>query len=55
MSLATAGPGGAPSVRYVLLKGYDERGFVFYTNYDSAKVGWGVDHDAVDPGAMVRV
>lgn len=29
MSLATATPGGATSVRYVLLKGYDERGFVW--------------------------
>lgn len=30
--------GAQVSVRYVLLKGYDERGFVFYTNYDSEKV-----------------
>ena len=37
MALATAD--GSPSVRYVLLKGYDERGFVWYTNYDSSKVG----------------
>lgn len=37
MALATASSAGAPSVRYVLLKGYDERGFVWFTNYDSAK------------------
>lgn len=37
MALATATPGGAPSVRMVLLKGYDERGFVFYTNAQSRK------------------
>ncbi len=37
MSLATAGPEGMPSVRMVLLKGLDERGFVFYTNLDSQK------------------
>ena len=37
MSLATATPGGRPSVRLVLLKGHDERGFVFFTNYESRK------------------
>ena len=37
MALATATPDGVPSVRYVLLKAYDERGFVFYTNYASRK------------------
>ena len=37
MSLATADAGGRPSVRIVLLKGFDERGFTFYTNYDSRK------------------
>jgi pyridoxamine 5'-phosphate oxidase len=37
MTLATATPEGKPSARMVLLKGFDERGFVFYTNYDSRK------------------
>jgi pyridoxamine 5'-phosphate oxidase len=37
MQLATSGAEGNPSVRTVLLKGMDERGIVFYTNYDSAK------------------
>ena len=37
MTLATASATGAPSARIVLLKGADEDGFVFYTNYDSAK------------------
>ena len=37
MTLATAGRKGEPSARIVLLKGADEHGFVFYTNYDSAK------------------
>lgn len=37
MALATASRGGAPSVRFVLLKGADERGFVFYTNLRSPK------------------
>jgi len=36
-ALATATPDGIPSVRMVLLKGVDERGFVFYTNYESRK------------------
>ncbi len=37
MALATAGSDGFPDVRMVLLKGFDEAGFVFYTNLDSAK------------------
>lgn len=37
MSLATVDAGGRPNLRTVLLKGFDERGFVFYTNYESAK------------------
>jgi pyridoxamine 5'-phosphate oxidase len=37
MALATASPAGAPSARMVLNKGFDERGFVFYTNYASRK------------------
>lgn len=39
MALATATPGALPSVRMVLLKGHDERGFVFYTNAHSRKGG----------------
>jgi pyridoxamine 5'-phosphate oxidase len=37
MSLATVDSDGLPDVRMVLLKGCDERGFVFYTNFESAK------------------
>jgi pyridoxamine 5'-phosphate oxidase len=37
MSLATVDPDGMPDVRTVLLKGVDERGFVFYTNTESQK------------------
>jgi len=37
MTLATATPDGAPSARVVLLKGFDERGFVFFTDYRSRK------------------
>jgi pyridoxamine 5'-phosphate oxidase len=37
MILATATNDGKPSARTVLLKGYDERGFVFYTNYEGRK------------------
>lgn len=37
MTLATVGAGGRPSTRVVLIKGYDTRGIVWYTNYDSRK------------------
>jgi pyridoxamine 5'-phosphate oxidase len=37
MTLATASGGGVPSARMVLLKGLDERGFVFFTDYESRK------------------
>ena len=37
MALATVDPDGLPNVRMVLLKGFDQRGFVFYTNLDSTK------------------
>jgi len=37
MTLATATAAGKPSARMVLLKGFDARGFVFYTNYNSRK------------------
>lgn len=39
MTLATATRDGRPSARMVLLKGFDERGYVFYTNYESRKGG----------------
>src|SRR5579863_2020011 len=39
MTLATATPAGAPSLRAVLLKAVDARGFVFYTNLESRKSG----------------
>jgi len=37
MTLATANEQGVPSARIVLLKGYDERGFVFFSNHESKK------------------
>ena len=39
LSLGTASPGGRVSVRTVLLKDYDEIGFIFFTNYNSKKGG----------------
>lgn len=37
MTLATVGSAGRPASRYLLLRGLDDRGFQFFTNYDSAK------------------
>ncbi|MCR4266723.1 pyridoxamine 5'-phosphate oxidase [Nitratireductor sp. ZSWI3] len=37
VALATVDEDGMPNVRMVLLKGFDERGFVFYTNFESTK------------------
>ena len=37
MTLATVGPDGRPSTRVVLIKGWDERGIVWYSNYESRK------------------
>ena len=39
MTLATVDADGRPDARMVLLKGFDERGFRFFTNYESAKAG----------------
>ncbi len=50
MHLATSGTDGSPSVRVVLLKGFDERGFVFYTNLESQKGR----HLAADPRAELN-
>jgi pyridoxamine 5'-phosphate oxidase len=44
MTLATVGSDGRPSTRIVLVKGFDERGLVWYTNYDSRK-GRELAHD----------
>jgi len=37
IALATADGDGRPAVRHVLLRGFDDRGFVFFTNYESRK------------------
>jgi len=50
MTLATASKEGIPSARVVLLKDFDESGFVFYTNYDSQK---GRELDANPRAALV--
>ena len=50
MTLATVDPLGHPAARTVLLKGFDEQGFVFYTNYDSAK---GREIEAAPRAALV--
>jgi pyridoxamine 5'-phosphate oxidase len=49
MAVATADAEGRPSVRMILLKGHDERGFVFYSNLDSRKGG----ELAANPNAAV--
>ena len=50
MSLATVDADGLPNVRMVLMKGFDERGFVFYTNIDSQK---GHELDRTHKGALL--
>ena len=50
MAFASVDPDGLPNVRMVLLKGFDERGFVFYTNMDSQK---GRELDAHPKAALV--
>jgi pyridoxamine 5'-phosphate oxidase len=50
VALATAAADGAPSVRMVLAKGFDERGFVFYSNYASRK---GQELNANPRGALL--
>jgi pyridoxamine 5'-phosphate oxidase len=50
MTLATVDADGLPNARMVLLKDFDERGFVFYTNHDSQK---GRELDASPRGALV--
>ena len=50
MTLATATPDGRPSARMVLIKGADERGFVFFSNYESRK---GRELDANPYAALV--
>lgn len=49
MTLATSSADGVPSARIVLLKAYDERGFIFFTNYDSYKA----QHLAENPRASL--
>ncbi len=50
VALATTDADGLPNLRMVLMKGFDERGFVFYTNTDSAK---GVELDATRKAALL--
>ena len=50
VALATATPEGAPSARMVLMKGFDERGITFFTNYASRK---GVELEANPQAALV--
>lgn len=49
MALATASPDGEPSVRMLLLRAFDESGFVFFTNYESLKAR----HLAANPRAAL--
>lgn len=51
MALATATPGGLPSVRIVLLRGFDERGFAFYTSYQGRKA----NELALNPHAALAI
>ena len=62
MALATIGADGIPSCRMVLLSSFDERGFVFHTNYESRKAEDIAHHDSAtltfwwDPlGYQVRI
>jgi pyridoxamine 5'-phosphate oxidase len=50
MTVATVGADGKPSARVLLIKGVDERGFVFFTNYESQK---GLDLEANPHAALV--
>lgn len=50
MAVASVDPAGRPSVRLVLLRGHDESGFTFFTNYTSRK---GVELDATQVAAIV--
>jgi pyridoxamine 5'-phosphate oxidase len=50
MTLATSSPDGHPSARIVLLKGFDQRGFVFFTDYRSRK---GMELEANPRAALV--
>jgi pyridoxamine 5'-phosphate oxidase len=50
VAVASATPGGVPSLRMVLCKGYDSDGFVFFTNYGSRK---GVELDANPHAALL--
>lgn len=47
MALSTVDEEGAPSCRIVLLKDFDEQGFIFYTNYDSHKAHDMMQHNRV--------
>ena len=61
MIVSTAAPDGRPSSRTVLLKGYDERGFVFFTNYGSRKgrealrAEWGREVAMVGMGGSIPI